>query len=241
MGDTQIQNRFPFTTTTEAIAHGDGHGHAHDHPQPQERPPSPEDDPEVMYWDRRTEGIANLLIRKGYFTADGVRREIERIEARTPMLGARVVAKAWTDPAFKARLLKDAKAACTELGIDVSAVNHLTVLENTERVHHAVVCTLCSCYPRPLLGEPPWWYKSTAYRNRVVVSPRRVLAESFGTTLPEDIELRVVDSTADSRFLVLPRRPAGSEGWSQEDLMKLVTRDSMVGVSEVLSPAEVAR
>ena len=156
------------------------------------------------------------------------------------MLGAQIVARAWTDPAFKARLLKDAKAACAELGIDTSAITHLTVFENTERVHHVVVCTLCSCYPRPILGEPPFWYKSTAYRNRVVVTPRKVLAEDFGTHVPDGVELRVVDSTADSRYLILPRRPAGSEGWSEADLIKLITRDSMVGVSHVLSPAAPA-
>ncbi len=235
MSDVQIQNRYPFGTPPEAgPARAADHGHAHPHA------PSIEDDPETAYWEARTKGIMRLLEAKGLLTTDAVRREIEQIEARTPMLGARIVARAWTDPAFKARLLADAKAACVELGINTEPMVHLSAMENTERVRHVIVCTLCSCYPRPILGEPPWWYKSTAYRNRVVVDPRRVLAEEFGTRVPDDIEIRVVDSTADSRYLVLPCRPAGTDGWSEEDLVKLITRDSMVGVSNPLSPAEVA-
>lgn len=228
MNDVQISNTYPFA------AHDDAHDHAHDAADAHAPLASGEDDAEVRYWDRRTAALARLLARKGYFTLDDVRRQVEVIESRTPMLGARVVARAWSDPAFKARLLADAKAACAELGIDTEPLAHITVLENTAQVHYAVVCTLCSCYPRQLLGDPPGWYKSATYRNRMVVSPRQLLAESFGTAIPESVELRVVDSTADSRFLVLPRRPAGTEGWSEDELIRLVTRDSMVGVAQAL-------
>jgi len=244
MADRQLQNTYPFTTAAGAGGpHGSGHEHDHEHPHdhPHAPAPSAEDDPQMAYWEQRTKALAQLLVDRGVLTADEVRGWIERIEQTTPMLGARVVARAWTDPAFKARLLKDGKAACEELGIDVSLINHLTVFENTERVHHVVTCTLCSCYPRPLLGEPPFWYKSTAYRNRVVVTPRKVLAEYFGTRVPEHVDLRVIDSTADSRYLILPRRPAGTEGCSEDELIKLITRDSMVGVSSALSPAEATR
>lgn len=234
MTDVQITNAYPFAR------HG-AHEHAdHEHDPTGGDAHAPisggEDDAEAMYWDRRTAALARLLASKGYFTLEDVRRQIEVIEARTPMIGARVVARAWTDPAFKARLLADAKAACAELGIDTSPLANITVLENSADVHYAIVCTLCSCYPRQLLGDPPGWYKSTAYRNRMVVTPRTLLAESFGTHVPESVDLRVVDSTADSRFLVLPRRPQGTEGWSEDELLKLVTRDSMVGVAEPLSP-----
>ena len=242
MADRQVQNRYPFTTAAEPGGqHGDEHDHEHPHAHPHAPAPSAEDDPVMAYWEQRTKALVQLLVDQGVLTADDVRRGIERIEQTTPMLGARIVARAWTDPAFKARLLRDAKAACAELGIDTSAINHLTVFENTERVHHVVTCTLCSCYPRPLLGEPPFWYKSTAYRNRVVVTPRKVLAEDFGTQVPDHVELRVIDSTADSRYLIMPRRPAGTEGWSEDDLIKLITRDSMVGVSHALPAAELPR
>ena len=230
MSDVQIRNTYPFASHA-------GHDHDHDHAADAHAPvQSAEDDAEARYWDRRTEALVRLLVRKGYFTLEEVRRHIELIESRTPMLGARVVARAWTDPAFKARLLADAKGACAELGIDTEPLAHITVLENTEDVHYAIVCTLCSCYPRQLLGDPPGWYKSTAYRNRMVVVPRQLLKESFGTEIAESVDLRVVDSTADSRFLVLPRRPSGTQGWSEEQLIRLVTRDSMVGVAPALAP-----
>ena len=233
MNDVQIRNTYPFSTHTD---------HEHDHGEDAHVPaPSAEDEADTMYWDRRTEALVRLLVGKGHFTRDDVRRQVETIEARTPMLGARVVARAWTDPAFKARLLADAKAACAELGIDTEPLAHITVLENTADVHYAIVCTLCSCYPRQLLGDPPGWYKSTAYRNRMVVAPRQLLKESFGTNVADAVDLRVVDSTADSRFLVLPRRPAGTEGWSEVELIRLVTRDSMVGVAQPLKPADLAQ
>jgi nitrile hydratase len=238
MTDVQIKNTYPFST------HGD-HDHAHDHHDHASGDAHApivggEDDSETMYWDRRTEALVRLLVGKGYFTLDEVRRQIEKVEARTPMNGARVVARAWADPAYKARLLADAKGACAELAVDTSPLANITVLENTESVHYAIVCTLCSCYPRQLLGDPPGWYKSTAYRNRMVVTPRKLLKESFGTAIPESVDLRVVDSTADSRFLVLPRRPQGTEGWTEDQLIRLVTRDSMVGVAEPLTPSALA-
>jgi thiocyanate hydrolase subunit gamma len=224
MSGPQIANEYPFRTTPEA----DDHGHAH--------APSVDDDPAQIYWEQRTRLLMEMLVRKAVLTPDEIRRHVELIESVTPMRGAQVVARAWTDPAFKARLLNDARSACGEFGFDLRPIVHLTVLENTERVHHCVVCTLCSCYPRTLLGEPPGWYKSTAYRNRIVVEPRVVLREAFGVDVPPRTEVRVVDSTADSRFLVLPRRPAGTEGWSEADLVRLVTRDSMVGTGHPLTP-----
>ncbi|MBE9061367.1 nitrile hydratase subunit alpha [cf. Phormidesmis sp. LEGE 11477] len=192
---------------------------------------------DAAYWAQKTQTIQMLLEKKGYFTADEVRREIERQDSVTPMLGARLVARAWTAPAFKARLLADGKAACRELDIDTVEIKRLAVVENTPSVHHIVVCTLCSCYPRAILGyHPPSWYKSTAYRNRVVVDPRGVLEEEFGTVISDGVEVRVMDSTADTRYLVIPVRPRGTEGWSEESLISLINRDSMIGVSFTRSP-----
>ena len=202
--------------------------------EPQHSPPRP-DDPEPTS-DYHFLGLAmrELLIEKGVFTADEERREIEAMEARSPADGARVVARAWTDPGYKARLLADGSAAARELGIDIGPTR-LVVVENTAEVHNVIVCTLCSCYPRMLLGLPPAWYKSANYRKRVVREPRAVLAE-FGTTIADGVEVRVHDSTADMRYLVVPLRPAGAEGWSEARLAALVTRDSMVGVAPPLSP-----
>jgi nitrile hydratase len=152
------------------------------------------------------------------------------MEARSPANGSRLVARAWVDPSFKELLLNDPKAACAEMGIDATSLTEFVVLENTEKVHNLVVCTLCSCYPRPILGRPPDWYKSFAYRSRAVVEPRAVMRE-FGTELAEDVEVRVFDSSADMRYLVLPRRPPGTDRLSQAELAALVTRDSMIGVS----------
>jgi nitrile hydratase len=143
------------------------------------------------------------------------------------------VSRAWVDPAFKQRFIVDPKAACAEMGIDATAINEFVVLENTEKVRHMVVCTLCSCYPRPILGRPPDWYKSFNYRQRAVADPRGVMRE-FGLELPDDVEVQVHDSTADIRYIVLPLRPRGTEGWSEMDLAKLVTRDSMIGVVDPL-------
>ena len=189
----------------------------------------------------RSVAIEALLAEKGLLTADEVQEQVERMDRRTPADGARVVARAWVDPDFKARLLADSRSALGEMGISIpEETPHLTVVENTEEVHHLVVCTLCSCYPRMLLGRPPDWYKSLAYRSRAVSNPRAVMAE-FGTEVAADIQVDVLDSTADLRYLVLPRRPAGTDGMSEEELTALVTRDSMIGVSEALSPQVASR
>jgi len=169
------------------------------------------------------------LIAKGVFGADDLRRTIEALDARSPADGARLVARAWLDPAFKARVLEDVNAAAGELGIDAGAIP-IRALENTDRLHNVVVCTLCSCYPRGLLGLPPDWYKARAYRSRTIREPRAVLAE-FGTSIPDDVEIRVHDSTADLRYLVLPMRPPGSEDMSEAELAALVTRDCMIGTA----------
>lgn len=179
--------------------------------------------------------IRALLIEKGMVSAAEVDDVVQRAQARTSADGAKVVARAWTDDAFRERLLADARAAVGELGYRLSADAELKVVENTAAVHHLIVCTLCSCYPTSLLGPPPDWYKSFAYRQRAVVEPRSVLGE-FGMELANDVELRVVDSTADVRYLVLPRRPAGTEGLAEQALAKLVTRDSMIGVAEARRP-----
>jgi len=178
--------------------------------------------------------LRELLVEKGIVTEAQVEATVEDMRNRTPERGARVVARAWTDPAFKARLLADGTRACEELGLDVPALR-LVVVENTADTHNVIVCTLCSCYPRMLLGIPPDWYKSRNYRSRVVREPRAVLAE-FGLSLNENMQVRVHDSTADMRYLVLPMRPAGTEGWSEERLAALVTRDCMIGVA-VPSPS----
>ena len=184
----------------------------------------------------RSVAIEALLSEKGLLTADEVQRQVNLMDGRTPADGARVVARAWVDDGFKARLLADSRSALAEMGIEIPAETpHLTVVENTDDVHNMVVCTLCSCYPRMLLGRPPDWYKSLAYRARAVRDPRGVMAE-FGAAPPEDAEVRVLDSTADLRYLVLPRRPAGTEGMSEGELAALITRDSMIGVTDALSP-----
>jgi nitrile hydratase len=174
--------------------------------------------------------VRELAISKGLITADDHRRWLEHMDAASPALGAKVVARAWVDPEYRARLFADANAACDELGIDMYDNTRLVALESTPQVHHVVVCTLCSCYPRPVLGLPPDWYKSRAYRARMVRWPRAVLAE-FGTNLPDDVEIRVHDSNANLRYLVVPMRPAGTDGWSEEQLAALVTRDTMIGVA----------
>ena len=173
--------------------------------------------------------IRELMVEKGLATPAEIAAEVARMDARSPALGARVVARAWTDPDYRARLLADGSAACREEGLEVDALK-LVVVENTEHVHNVIVCTLCSCYPRNLLGLPPDWYKSRAYRSRTVRTPRAVLAE-FGLELPAAVTVRVHDSTADMRYLVLPARPPGTEGWSRAALAAIVTRDCMIGVA----------
>lgn len=176
------------------------------------------------------QAMRTLLIEKGVLTADDIRRQIEMMEQRSPAFGAKLVARAWTDAGFRARLLDDAGAAARDLGLDPDGMPLVQVLENTADVHHVVVCTLCSCYPRAILGAPPDWYKSRDYRARVVREPRAVLRE-FGTDLADGVTLRVVDSTADLRYLVLPLRPAGTGDWAEDDLAAIVTRDCMIGVA----------
>ncbi|HEX2385204.1 MAG TPA: nitrile hydratase subunit alpha [Candidatus Binatia bacterium] len=204
-----------------------GKDDAHEHPRH-----------ELGYYARRIYAIRDLLLEKKVITRDDIQEQIDYQEKRSPANGARIVARAWTDPAFKARLIADPKAACAELGIDATSLNEFVVLENTDTVRHIVVCTLCSCYPRPILGRPPDWYKSLNYRSRAVNDPRGVMRE-FGQEVGSDVEVRVHDSTADIRYLVLPQRPRGTEGMSEAKLAKLVTRDSLIGVVDAL-PASAA-
>ena len=178
--------------------------------------------------------LEELLVDKGVIDRGDVRKRIDSLVSRTPADGARLVARAWVDSEFKERLLADARAAALEVGLDPGPSPIVVAVENTEAVHHLVVCTLCSCYPRALLGPPPDWYKSLAYRSRAVSDPRGVLRE-FGLELEEDVELRVLDSTADIRYLVIPSRPAGTEAMSEDELAALVTRDSMIGVAQPLA------
>ncbi len=185
---------------------------------------------EVGYYARRIRAIEALLIEKGVLTKDDVRRQIEYMEARSPANGARLVARAWVDPDFKSRLLSETKAAARELGIDASGPVEFVVVENTSEVHNLIVCTLCSCYPRAILGRPPDWYKSFNYRSRAVREPRAVMRE-FGFEPPDEVEVVVHDSTADVRYMVLPMRPPGTEDMDEEELAGLVTRDSLIGVS----------
>jgi nitrile hydratase len=213
---------------------GAHHDHDHDHGHADPHAPQPDSDAHLTYHQAMELAVTSLLVEKGVFTADDMRRQIEAMDARHPGLGGRLVAHAWVDPAFKARALADGSAACREIGLEVGPLK-LIVVENTEAVHNLIVCTLCSCYPRMLLGLPPDWYKSRAYRSRAVREPRAVLAE-FGTRIPDDVEVRVHDSTADMRYLVLPRRPAGTEGWDEARLAALATRDSMVGVALARTP-----
>ena len=188
----------------------------------------------------RARALEQLLVEKGVIRRVDVRRSIDWLVSRSPADGARLVARAWVDPEFKERLLADARAAALELGLDPGPSPVVVAVENTDSIHHVVVCTLCSCYPRALLGPPPDWYKSLPYRSRTVSDPRGVLAE-FGVNLGDDVEVRVLDSTADIRYLVIPRRPAGSEGMSEDALAPLVTRDSMIGVAQPIAPATPAR
>jgi len=206
-----------------------GHGHAHDHAHDHDRTfqPDIEDAPPGRY-ELMTYAIRELLIEKGHLTAEEIHRAQERLDSWEPGQGARIVARAWVDPDFKRRLLEDGNAAMAEFGVNAGEAR-MTVVENTDKVQNVIVCTLCSCYPRAVLGLPPDWYRSKAYRSRVVIEPREVLRE-FGTEVPDDMAVRVHDSLADLRYLVLPRRPEGTEGWSEEQLAALVTRDCMVGV-----------
>jgi nitrile hydratase alpha subunit len=189
------------------------------------------------YYEMMETAIRELLIEKKLIGPGEIRRQLEVLDSRTPALGAKVVARAWVDPGFRSRLLANGRAACEELGISFYDDTSLIVLENTDKVHNLVVCTLCSCYPRPVLGLPPDWYKLKPYRARAIREPRKVLAE-FGTIIPDDVEIRVSDSTAMVRYLVLPKRPKGTENYTEEQLAALVTRDAMIGVVPVTSETE---
>jgi nitrile hydratase len=203
--------------------HGD---HSHDHGS------------ELGEMQLRVRALETILTEKGYIDPKALDVIIDAYETRIgPHIGARVVARAWADPAFKQRLLADAAAAASELGFAQST--HLIAVENTPRLHNIVVCTLCSCYPWDMLGLPPVWYKSAAYRSRTVMDPRGVLAD-FGVTLPTGTEIRVWDSTAETRYLVVPMRPDGAEGWTEDQLARLVTRDSMIGTGLALAAAREA-
>ena len=201
-----------------------GHAHEHEH----QAVPS---DPAL-----RTKALESLLVEKGLIDPAALDALVDAFENKIgPRNGARVVARAWVDPGYKKRLLNDGGAAIAELGYAGSQGEHLVAVENTPRVHNLVVCTLCSCYPWPVLGLPPVWYKSAPYRSRAVIDPRGVLRE-FGLELPDGTEIRVWDSTAEIRYLVLPERPAGTEALSEEQLSELVTRDAMIGVAKVAAP-----
>lgn len=210
------------------------HDH-HDHLSPSGHPYRPDDDVPLSYWQTMEIAIRELLIEKGETTAEEIARQIDAMDARSPANGAALVARAWTDPDFKAQVLQDAGYASREMGFDIGPM-HLIAVENTASVHNVIVCTLCSCYPRNLLGLPPDWYKSRAYRSRVVKTPRAVLRE-FGLDLPGDITVRVHDSTADMRYIVLPARPKDTDGMDVDALAKLVTRDAMIGTGVPRPPA----
>ena len=211
---------------------GDHHDHDHDHEGMLE-------DQELSYRAKRSLAIQELLIDKGLMTRESIQHKMDIMASRSPTDGARIIARAWVDPEFKARLVADTRSAVAELGYILAPESQLAVMENTSSVHHIVVCTLCSCYPTSLLGPPPDWYKSFAYRSRAVSDPRGVMRE-FGLDLDESVEVRVVDSTADLRYVVLPERPAGTEDMSEEELAKLVNRDSMIGVTNASSPEVVS-
>ena len=201
-----------------------GHDHGHD-------PIGRDGEPAAA---ARVRALEDLLVEKGVLTHEEVRARVDWLVSRTPAHGARLVARAWLDSAFKQRALDDARSAALELGLDPGESPQVVALENTEDVHHMVVCTLCSCYPKALLGPPPDWYKSLPYRSRAVSDPRGVL-EEFGLHLDEQVDVRVVDSTADVRYVVIPQRPAGTEHLDEAELAAIVTRDSMIGVAHPAS------
>jgi nitrile hydratase subunit alpha len=206
----------------------DDHDHDHDHGS------------HLSDMELRVRALESILVEKGYVDPKALDVLIETYETKVgPHNGAKVIAKAWTDQDYKARLLKDATAAIAELGFMGRQGEHMVAVENTSLVHNLVVCTLCSCYPWPVLGLPPVWYKSAPYRSRAVIDPRSVLAD-FGVALPSDKEIRVWDSTAEIRYLVLPERPAGADDWGEDELAALVTRDSMIGTGLAKAPGEIS-
>ena len=210
------------------------HDHSDEGLSPSGHPYRPDNDVPLSYWQTMEIALRELLIEKGILSAAEIAAQIDLMDARSPANGARVVARAWVDPAFRARLLDDASAASREMGCDIGPLR-LIAVENTAETHNVVVCTLCSCYPRNLLGLPPDWYKSRAYRSRTVREPRAVLRE-FGVELPENVTVRVHDSTADMRYIVLPARPEGTEDFDEEALAALVSRDAMIGTALARRP-----
>jgi len=217
------------------MSHADVHHHDRAHTHHADEALVTEDEAGNLEAQIIINALQNLLVAKNLLAPEEVTQEIERLEAPGAHLGAHIVARAWSDPAYKARLLENGKSAAAELGIKVGEAQ-LIVVENSAAVHNLVCCTLCSCYPRSILGQPPSWYISKAYRARAVREPRAVLAE-FGLLLPDEVELRVHDSTADMRYLVLPERPTGSESMDMSQLAELVTRDCMIGVAKVVPVA----
>lgn len=206
--------------------HGHENGHSHGE--------------NAEYYSKRAQAMQVLLIEKGVCTLDDILTMADKIDSRSPEDGAKILAHAWVDPEYKKRLLANAEAAFLELGYDLPETSpKITVLENTDDVHNMAVCTLCSCFPRAIIGRPPAWYKELSYRSKVVVDPRGVLQE-FGTVLDEAVQVRVIDSSADYRYLILPSRPAGTEDMTEEELAKLITQESMIGVGLALSPESVS-
>ena len=214
------------------MSHDHEHDHDHDHHHGHDHGQDVPSDTAL-----RVKALESLLVEKGLVDAAALDAIVDTYENKIgPRNGARIVARAWTDPDYKARLMGDATAAIAEMGYTGAQGEHMVVVENTPEVHNLVVCTLCSCYPWPVLGLPPVWYKSSAYRSRAVIEPRKILSE-FGVAVPDDVAVRVWDSTAEIRYLVLPERPAGTDGMDAEALAALVTRDAMVGVAKVAGPA----
>jgi nitrile hydratase len=209
--------------------HDHSHHHDHDHAPGAHPPVQPDDLSPPSRHELMILAMRDLLVEKGTVTKDQIRRGFETLDSWQPSRGAQIVARAWTDPAYKARLLKDGNEAIGDFGINMGGAK-LTVIENSDTVHNVIVCTLCSCYPRAILGLPPDWYRSKNYRARIVLEPRKVIRE-LGLDIPDDVTIRVHDSLADLRYLVIPRRPETTEGWSEEQLAAIVTRDCMVGVA----------
>jgi nitrile hydratase len=214
-------------------------GHDHDHDHHDHSHHDHDHGSELSETQLRVRALETILTEKGYVDPKALDAVIEAFETKVgPHNGAQVVARAWVDPAFKQALIKDATTAIATLGMFDRVSEHVVAVENTPKLHNIVVCTLCSCYPWDLLGLPPTWYKSAPYRSRTVIDPRGVLKD-FGVSLPAETEIRVWDSTAETRFLVVPMRPAGTEGWSEERLATLVTRNSMIGTGQALPPGAV--
>ena len=219
---------------SEQHHHGHGHSHSHSHDH------SHDHGSELSPMDLRVRALESILVEKGYVDPAAIDALVEMYETRVgPRNGAQVVARAWADPDFRDWLKRDATAAIAAMGFEGRQGEHMVAVENTPEEHNLVVCTLCSCYPWPVLGLPPTWYKSAPYRSRAVIDPRGVLAE-FGVSLPETMRIRVWDSTAEMRYLVIPMRPEGTQGWPQEKLAELVTRDSMIGTGLARDPANLA-